>query len=256
MESTHRLQNKVAVITGATRGIGAAIARRFAEEGARLAINGRDPTSLEERVDELRTFGIEATSVCGDVAERGLIERLAESAESKWGNIDIWVNNAAIYHSGGVLDCDLSSWKRVMDVNVTGTFLGTQIAMRYMNPRRAGKIVNLSSIAGQMATRCQAAYGTSKHAVIGLTRCAAIESADYGVSVNAVCPGIVDTDMASEVIQGLAKNAGASVRAMRNAVVQGSPIQRLLTVREVANVVLFLASSESDGMTGQVVNMF
>jgi 3-oxoacyl-(acyl-carrier-protein) reductase len=236
-----RLEGKVAVITGAARGLGRAIALRFAEEGAQVAINDLRYELLEETARAITARGGAVLIAPADIAERAEAERLAEQAVAHFGRLDIWVNNAGITRDALALKMTIEQWDAVLRVNLTGTFNGCQAAAARMSAAGAGSIVNLSS-RSYLGNIGQANYSASKAGVVGLTRTLALELARYSIRVNAIAPGFIDTEMTRAVPEDL-----------RERVIKGIPLRRVGQPEDIANAALFLASEESSYITGQVL---
>jgi len=251
-----RLANRTALITGASRGIGRAIAERYAAEGANVFLTATNLEKLEEtRASVVRqgAQGVEAHCHVADVSDPSSVEAMFEAALAWRGGVDILVNNAGIHIPKPVLDYALDDLDRVMKVNVHAVFQLTQLAIRHMLDRGAGKIVNIASTAGKWESPNQAIYNMSKHAVVGLTRCAALEFADKGININAVCPGIVEGGMFD--LEKLAASYGATKEQVQKTVVSRVPMGRLVTLEEVAHLAVYLGSQESNGMTGQTITI-
>jgi NAD(P)-dependent dehydrogenase (short-subunit alcohol dehydrogenase family) len=253
---SQRLQGKAAVITGANRGIGRATAEAFAAEGASLMLCDLDGANLPEIASAAGELGVEAAHRVTDVTRPEDVEAVMAEAEGAFGRIDVLVNCAGIFQSLKFLDYSLEDWNRVLAVNVTGTMLCCQAALRRMTVRGSGKIVNLASVAGRMGGPLRAGYSASKHAVIGLTRCLALEFAGAGITVNAICPGMVDTDMFAEVVRGDAENLGRKDHEnMLAELMKRSPQGRYIQPQEIAALAVYLASPAADAMTGQAITL-
>lgn len=238
-----KLTGKTAVVTGAARGIGKEIAMRFAQEGAAVAII--DIRNASETVGELQSKGFEAIALAVDITDFAAVERAVQTIEAWNGTIDILVNNAGIIARGSILELTGEQWLKVMDVNVNGTFYWCKAVLPSMVAARYGKIVNVTSIAGKMGDITAApAYGTSKGAVNTLTRSLARQMAEFGITVNAVAPHAIETDMSADWSD-----------EKRKAVIESIPLKRMGTAREVAEAVLFLASDEAAFITGETLNV-
>ena len=247
-----RLAGRVALITGASRGIGRSIAERFAEEGADLFLVATGTAQLAEAKAAADAAGVRAIAHATDVSDRAAVEAMFAAALAAFGRIDVLVNNAGVYKAAPITDYSFEDFDRVMQVNVYGAFHVMQLALSHMKPRRAGKVINIASTAGKGGSMNQAAYNASKHALIGLTRCAALEMGPHQVNVNAICPGFVQTDMLDE-FRSHSDILGVPFEKVLEGALARAPLKRFLQPREVADLAVYMASAESDGMTGQSI---
>jgi 3-oxoacyl-[acyl-carrier protein] reductase len=239
------LDGKVAIVTGGSRGIGLAIAALLAEDGAAVVVSGRDADRLQRAVTELETQGRTAHAVVADAASREDCDRLAAAAKERFGRIDVLVNNAGITRDGLLVRMKDDDWDRVMDVNLRGVFLLTRAVTKAMvRQKSGGRVINISSTAGAMGNAGQANYSAAKAGLIGLTKAAARELAHWSILVNAVAPGLIETDMAA-----------ALPAEAREALLAQVPLKRIGTAREVAEVVRFLAGDGAAYITGQVFHV-
>jgi NAD(P)-dependent dehydrogenase (short-subunit alcohol dehydrogenase family) len=247
-----RLEGRRALVTGASRGIGRAIAERFAEEGARLCLAATSEAKLAETRAAVMARGGDPVLVAGDVSERGDVERIVGACVDGLGGLDVLVNNAGVYAAARFVDYTPETFDRVMKVNAYGVFHAMQVALKRMTAEGGGKIVNIASTAGRHESMNQAAYNASKHAVVGMTRCAALEHAADGITVNAICPGFVETDMLDN-FSTHAEIMGIGVDQLMEGLKGRVPMRRFLQPREIAELAVYLAAPESDGMTGQCI---
>ncbi len=248
-----KLKGKVALVTGASRGIGLAIAKALAAEGAKLALCSRNESDLK-----LTAAGIgkQAIAIGCDVCNPEQVHQMVERAAKHFGQIDILVNNAGDAISAPLLKTDLALWDKMINTNLTSVFLCTRAVLPGMIERKSGRIVNISSIAGKMGGKYIAAYSSAKHGVIGLTRCTALEVAESRITVNAVCPGYVDTPMTERSIKNISDKTGVSVSQARRLIENENAQRRLIKPEEVASVVVFLCSDDAAGITGEAVNIW
>jgi 3-oxoacyl-[acyl-carrier protein] reductase len=238
-----KLQGKVAVITGAARGIGREIAALFAEEGASVVII--DLREAEDLVSLLAGRGFDARALAVDITDCEAVEKAAEAVIGMKGSIDILVNNAGIIARGSIMDLSRDRWLQVMDVNVNGNFYWCKAVIPQMIKQGGGRILNVSSIAGKMGDITAApVYGASKGAVNSLTRSLARQLAEYGIRVNALAPHAIETDMSAEWTE-----------EKRRSVIDAIPLRRMGTVREVAEAALFLVSEGAAFITGETLNV-
>jgi NAD(P)-dependent dehydrogenase (short-subunit alcohol dehydrogenase family) len=252
-----KLDGKLALVTGGGRGIGRAVAVAFAREGSSLALVARTESEVERVAAELRDeFGVETTHAVCDVSDAGSVARAFASVAERFGRgCDVLVNNAGVAESAPLVKTDDELWHRHIAINLTGTFYCTRAALPLMIRRGWGRVINVASIAAKTGAPYIAAYAASKHGVLGLTRSAALEVATKGVTVNAICPGYVDTDMTTRALDNIEAKTGRPAPDALEAIKRMSPQQRLVTPEEVAAVALLLASDEGRGITGQAINV-
>jgi 3alpha(or 20beta)-hydroxysteroid dehydrogenase len=237
-----RLNGKVALITGGARGMGASEAQLFIEEGARVVITDVLDAVGQETAQRLSPDGSACKFIRHDVTQEDQWNTVVAQAIAAFGQIDILVNNAGIFEQGSVLDTSLSAFNKTMDINVTGVFLGLKAVAHHMVERKTGSIINISSVAGLAGTPGFLAYGASKWAVRGMTKGVAKELAPFGVRVNSIHPGIIDTPML--------QTFEAAGEGVREAVRMRIPLGREADPFEVARIALYLASDESSYSTG------
>ncbi|OLE52780.1 MAG: hypothetical protein AUG51_16540 [Acidobacteria bacterium 13_1_20CM_3_53_8] len=252
-----KLANKIALITGGGRGIGRAIAFAFAREGAKLVVAARTTEQVEKVAEEIKAeCDVEALPASCDVSDREAVERLFQILGKEFGRgVDILVNNAGIAESAPLVKTDDELWNRHLAINLTGTFYCTRAALPAMLERGWGRIINVASIAGKTGAPYIAAYSASKHGVLGLTRSVALEVATKGITVNAICPGYVETDMTTRAIESITAKTGKSEAEAIAAISRMSAQNRLITPEEIASVALLLASEDGRGITGQAINV-
>lgn len=247
------LQGQKAVVTGGSRGIGRAIAEALSDAGAAVLLTARSQETADTVAQELNKKGADAHGMACDVTDEAAVEALAKKALELFGRVDILVNNAGIATSAPLKATTLESWNQVLAVNATGPFLTTRAFLPGMLERTSGRIVNVASIAGKMGAPYIAAYAASKHALIGLTRAVAAEVAAQGVTVNAVCPGYVATDMTNESVARIAGKTSLSEDKARKMLEKMSPQKRIYEPEEVAYQVLMLCDPRAGGINGQSI---
>jgi NAD(P)-dependent dehydrogenase (short-subunit alcohol dehydrogenase family) len=254
------LQDRVAVITGGGRGIGRAIAEAFYREGAKVAIASRNAKVLQTVAMEVNQGDHRIVPFRCDVTDRDEIEVMIGNVIEVWDRIDILVNNAGVsgrtpVTAGPEGDGVEKRWRGILETNLTGIFQCVREAVPHMPEGGRGRILNISSTLGKMGEAGMAAYCASKHGVIGLTRALALELAPRGITINAICPGWVDTDMSRDSLAGSAAAQGTSAEDARRAAEKAIPLGRFIRPDEVARLAVYLASDAGAGVTGQAINI-
>ena len=244
MTVSKRLEGQVAIVTGASRGIGRAVAIALATEGAKVVVNyAKSSQAADAVVAEIEGMGSEAIALQADVAQTEQVNALFSAVLEQWGRIDILVNNAGITRDTLLIRMKLEDWQAVIDLNLTGVFLCTKAASKVMLKQRSGRIINVTSVVGEMGNAGQANYSASKAGVIGFTKTIAKEVASRGITVNAVAPGFITTDMTADL------KVGEEVLKM-------IPLGRYGQPEEVAGLIRFLAADAAAAyITGQVINV-
>jgi 3-oxoacyl-[acyl-carrier protein] reductase len=236
-----RLEDKIALVTGASKGIGKAIALAFGQEGANVVVTARTTAALEALEAELQQMGVEALTVTADLALEADIQRIATETLARFGRIDILVNNAAIIHPPlDLINFDPALWRQVIDVNLTGAALLTRAVLPGMIKNRSGKIINISSIGGRKGGKGRSAYRVTKAGLISLTESVAAEVKPYDIDVNCICPGGVDTEGYREAFNSRGRSENP----------------KLMRPEEIAELAVFLASEASSAITGASIDAF
>lgn len=254
---TKKLAERIAVITGGGRGIGRAVALAFAREGADVMVLARTEGEVRRVAEEVGgECGVRAFHAVCDVSDAASVRNAFDEARERFGRAaDILVNNAGVAESAPLVKTTDEFWHRHLEINLSGTFYCMRAALPAMVERGWGRVINVASIAGKTGAPYIAAYSASKHGVIGLTRTAALEVATGGVTVNAICPGYVETDMTARAVENITARTGKTADEARAILERMSPQQRLVTSEEVAAVALLLASHDGRGINGQAINV-
>ena len=256
------VEDRVALVTGASRGIGKAVAAALAREGAKVAVCARDAEAVRKAAEEISPGGGRVLGFRADVTDKADVRTLVQSIVARWGELHILVNNAGINARIPIHSDDDARWRAVLDSTLLGAYYVSRDALRHM-PDRAptggrgpgGRIVNLSSILGRFGVPGYTAYCTAKHGIIGFTRALALEVAHRGITVNAICPGWVETDMADRGMGETAAVMGIGKEEFRRQALAAVPIKRILDPSEIAGLVVYLVSDAASGLTGQAINL-
>lgn len=238
------LKGKVAIVTGGTRGIGRAIAITLAREGAIITLCARDRILLEKIAAQFESLGIQALAVKADVTRPSEVEEMVDACLARYGQVDILVNNAGITRDNLLLRMKDEEWDAVLDANLKGAFYCTRAVLRRMIKQRGGRIISLTSVVGVMGNAGQANYAAAKAGIVGLTKATAREVASRGITVNAVAPGFIETDMTHALDPELQERLRSQI-----------PLGRFGKAEEVAELVAFLASDRSAYITGQIIHL-
>lgn len=249
------LEGRRALVTGGGRGIGRAIALALADRGASVAVAARSRSEVDQVAAEARSRGVRAAAFTADVGRAEDVKALFRAAREFLGGIDILVSAAGIAPSAPLVKTPDEMWQQVLAVNLSGVFYATRETLPEMVERGWGRVIHIASIAGKAAMPYIAAYSASKHGVLGLTKVAALEVATRGVTVNALCPGYVDTPMTDAGIANMVTKTGKSAADLRRHIEGLSPQKRLVTSEEVAALAVFLCGDDARGITGQALNV-
>jgi len=249
------LQDKIALVTGGGTGIGKAIGLQLAKNRAKVAIGSRNRSHLISAAAKLEALGLPVLPISMDVRKKDDIQRAVDEIVSKWGAIHILVNNAGISGLSLIDDPDDSKWFNIVDTNLNGMYLTTKEVLKHMPDHDGGRVINISSVLGKFGVPGYTAYCTTKHGMIGFTRALALEVVNRGITVNTVCPGWVDTEMAVQGINETAEFQGITPEQFKAQAIAGVPIRRFLEADEIAELVCYLASDQAEGITGQAINI-
>jgi 3-hydroxybutyrate dehydrogenase len=249
------LSGRRAFVTGGGRGIGRAVALDLARAGAAVAVSSRTRADVDTVRDEIRALGVEALALPLDVRRSGEVQEAVTEVRRALGGLDILVNGAGVAPSAPLVKTSDETWALAIDTNLSGAFYCLRAALPGMLETGWGRVVNIASIAGKTGYTYIAAYAASKHGLLGLTKCAALEAASRGVTVNAVCPGYVDTPMTDVSITRIVEKTGLNAADVRRRLEETSPQKRLFTSEEVSALVMFLCGEGARGITGQALSL-
>lgn len=249
------LEEKIVLVTGGGRGIGRAIALAFAGQGSRVVITGRTKAALESVAEEISRNGGKSLPLTCDVTRKEEVEGLEHEITSRLGTVQVLINNAGIAPAASFLEMDDRLWDDVLKTNLSGTYYCCKVFLPSMIATGWGRIINIASTVAKVAYFHTSAYTTSKHAVLGLTRALAVETARSGVTVNAICPGYVDTDLTRNNARRMAERMRKDVEEVLKLFKSTSPQNRLMMPEEVAALATMLASEQASGITGQAINI-
>ncbi len=254
-DQTLVLSGKRAVVTGAGRGIGRSIALALANAGADVAVTARTGAQLDTLVGEIQAMGRRSLAVSCDVTDPEQVKSMASTLLASLGGVDILVNNAGNAGSHKFLNHSDELWHRMLAVNLTSVYYVTKAFAPKLVEQRSGRIITIASIASRVGGGYIAAYTAAKHGVLGLTRALAVELLPYNITVNAICPGYVDTPMTDGSVANISARTGMSEAQARETLAKSSPQHRLIEPEEVASIAVFLAQDSSKGITGQAINI-
>jgi len=249
------LNDKIALVTGGGTGIGKSIAVQLAKIGAKVAIASRARAHIDVAAAELTNLGLTAIPLQMDVRNKQDVERAVADVASRWGAIHILVNNAGISGLSMIDDPDDAKWYDIVDTNLHGMYLVTKAVLKHMPDHTGGRVINISSVLGKFGVPGYTAYCTTKHGMIGFNRALALEVVSRGITVNTICPGWVDTEMATLGINETAALQGITPEQFKAQAVANVPIKRFLEADEVAGLVCYIASDAARGVTGQAMNI-
>jgi 3-hydroxybutyrate dehydrogenase len=248
------VENKVVVITGSASGIGFEIGKTFAENGSKVVLTDLNAEGVKKAAEELKGLGYETIGLKADVTSEEDIKNMIETAHKEYGRVDVLINNAGLQHVSPIEEFPTDKFELMIKIMLTAPFIATKHVMPIMKKQGFGRIINISSINGLIGFAGKAAYNSAKHGVIGLTKVAALESAAEGVTVNALCPGYVDTPLVRGQLEDLAKTRNVSLdKVLEEVIYPLVPQKRLMEVSEIADYAMFLSSDKAKSVTGQAI---
>ncbi|MGY0411931.1 3-hydroxybutyrate dehydrogenase [Staphylococcus sp. mip270_02] len=248
------LKDKVSIISGSASGIGLEIAKEFLNQGAKVVFTDINKTNLDNVVRDFKDKGIDCIGIPADVSNEDDVINLVEETEKHYGRIDVLVNNAGLQHVSNIEDFPTTKFKQMIDIMLVGTFIMTKHVLPIMKKQQFGRILNMSSINGVIGFSGKSAYNSAKHGIIGLTKVTALETAEDGITVNAICPGYIDTPLVRDQMKDLAKTRNVSVDQVLDEVLFPMiPQKRLVDIQDVADYSVFIASDKGKSVTGQSI---
>lgn len=248
------VKDKVTIITGAASGIGLAIAKVFLENGAKVVLADLNEDKLIQETDALKSQGYDCMPIKVNVTDEQAVKAMIDQTVEQYGRLDILFNNAGLQHVESIESFPTEKFRQMIDIMLTGSFIGTKYALPIMKQQQSGRILNMASINGVIGFAGKAAYNSSKHGIIGLTKVTALETATEGITVNAICPGYIDTPLVRNQMDDLAKERGVAVeQVLEDVLYPLIPQKRLLDIKDIADYALFLCSDSAKSVTGQAI---
>ena len=248
------VKDKVTIITGAASGIGLAIAKVFLENGAKVVLADLKEDKLIQETDALKSQGYDCMPIKVNVTDEQAVKAMINQTVEQYGRLDILFNNAGLQHVESIESFPTEKFRQMIDIMLTGSFIGTKYALPNMKQQQSGRILNMASINGVIGFAGKAAYNSAKHGIIGLTKVTALETATEGITVNAICPGYIDTPLVRNQMDDLAKERGVAVeQVLEDVLYPLIPQKRLLDIKDIADYALFLCSDSAKSVTGQAI---
>ncbi|MDW3935148.1 MULTISPECIES: 3-hydroxybutyrate dehydrogenase [Staphylococcus] len=248
------VKDKVTIITGAASGIGLAIAKVFLENGAKVMLADLNEDKLIQETDALKSQGYDCMPIKVNVTDEQAVKAMIDQTVEQYGRLDILFNNAGLQHVESIESFPTEKFRQMIDIMLTGSFIGTKYALPIMKQQQSGRILNMASINGVIGFAGKAAYNSAKHGIIGLTKVTALETATEGITVNAICPGYIDTPLVRNQMDDLAKERGVAVeQVLEDVLYPLIPQKRLLDIKDIADYALFLCSDSAKSVTGQAI---
>ena len=248
------VKDKVTIITGAASGIGLAIAKVFLENGAKVVLADLNEDKLIQETDALKSQGYDCMPIKVNVTDEQAVKAMIDQTVEQYGRLDILFNNAGLQHVESIESFPTEKFRQMIDIMLTGSFIGTKYALPIMKQQQSGRILNMASINGVIGFAGKAAYNSAKHGIIGLTKVTALETATEGITVNAICPGYIDTPLVRNQMDDLAKECGVAVeQVLEDVLYPLIPQKRLLDIKDIADYALFLCNDSAKSVTGQAI---